>query len=386
MRILVINGSSDLYGANRILAETMEILSKHHQLVLVLPDDGPLLPFVKKLIPGLEVIVVPNLPTVSRKMFTPSGVIRSFKNYLSCYQQLKKIKKSYQCNLAYINTLSCFLCIKMCKQLGLPTLVHVHEIIEQPKSAAIMINKLSMKWSDRAIAVSHAVANNLALFTSTTLVNKKVSVIHNGIPAVPINGVVPLQENQVAVTLIGRIKPEKGIWFFLDAIALLDPETVSLSKFHIVGGAAPGGEHFVEKLRADIEAHPYGDAISFTEFRPDVTDLQRASDLLVIPSLMKDPFPTTVLEAMRVAKPVIATNHGGAAEAVKDQETGFLIHPHDKENFAIKLQQLIANAGLRKNLGQNALERFNLLFDKEHYQHRFEQFFKANFFFETSKQ
>lgn len=386
MRILVINGSSDLYGANRILAETMEILAKQHQLVLVLPDDGPLSPFVKKLIPSLEVIVVPNLPTVSRKMFSPGGIIRSFKNYLSCYQKLKEIKKGYRCNLAYINTLSCFLCIKMCKRLGLPTLVHVHEIIEQPKSAAIMINKLSMKWSDQVIAVSHAVAHNLVLFTSTSLVNKKVSVIHNGIPRVSTKEAFPTRANPVSVTLIGRIKPEKGIWFFLDAIALLDPETVSLSKFHIVGGAAPGGEHFVEKLRGDIATHPYGDAISFTEFRPDVTDLQRASDLLVIPSLMKDPFPTTVLEAMRVAKPVIATNHGGAAEAVKDQETGFLIHPHDKENFAVRLQQLIADAALRKNMGQNALDRFNSLFDKEHYKHRFEQFFMENFSFETSGQ
>ena len=374
MRILVINGSSDLYGANRILAETLEILAAKNKIVLILPSTGPFNIYIKELIPAIEVIVLEEIPTVSRKMFTLGGIFKSLQNYLSSYKSLKKIVLQYEIELAYINTLACFLCLKMCKGMGLKNVVHVHEIIESPKSAAVLINKLSLRWADQVIAVSNAVRNNLAVFVPEKTVAEKVKVIRNGIPSVSL-GLQSLQEEKIKITLIGRIKPEKGIWFFLDAIGSLDEHTAANCSFYIIGGAAPGGEHFVGQLKADISKHPYGQYISYIEFISDVTEWQVKSDILVVPSLMKDPFPTTVLEAMRVAKPVIATNNGGAAEAIKDNITGCLISPGDVTSFSDNLKKLIVNPDLREQMGKDGFKRFEEHFLKIHYQRKIRDFF-----------
>ncbi|MFC6099507.1 glycosyltransferase family 4 protein [Olivibacter domesticus] len=374
MRILVINGSSDLYGANRILAETLEILAVKNQLVLVLPSTGPFNSYIQELIPTIEVIVLERLPTVSRKMFTLTGIFTSLRNYLSSYRSLKNIIKQHHIELAYINTLACFLCLRMCRSLKLKSVTHVHEIIESPKIAAILINKLSLRWADRVIAVSNAVKDNLAVFVPEKTVNEKVTVIRNGIPSVSPNLAVQ-HDAKIKITLIGRIKPEKGIWFFLDAINLLDQQTAAKCHFYIIGGAAPGGDHFVEKLQQDIATHIYQPHISYVAFIPDVTSWQQESDILVVPSIMKDPFPTTVLEAMRVAKPVIATNNGGAAEAIVDKVTGYLISSGNVTSFANNLTALINDQNLRQQMGQNGLKRFEEHFLKIHYQRKINSFF-----------
>ena len=171
-------------------------------------------------------------------------------------------------------------------------------------------------------------------------------------------------ESIITVALFGRIKPEKGIWFFLDAIALLDKSILSKTKFLIIGSAAPGGDHFVEKLKNDIAIHPARNNISFKPFVTDIKNILNNSDIIVVPSLMKDPFPTTILEGASAGKPVIATNAGGAVQSVKDKLTGFLISPADIKQLAYCLQALIESRELRNKMGKAArefyLENFTL--------------------------
>ena len=58
-------------------------------------------------------------------------------------------------------------------------------------------------------------------------------------------------------------------------------------------------------------------------------------DFALVPSNMPDPFPTTVLEAMSIGLPVIATNNGGAKEAIIDNVTGLLIDPDSPSQLAL---------------------------------------------------
>ncbi|HEY6978988.1 MAG TPA: glycosyltransferase family 4 protein [Chitinophagaceae bacterium] len=194
---------------------------------------------------------------------------------------------------------------------------------------------------------------------------KKVVTVLNGISDKyrPLNAKQD-ENSSKTITLIGRIKPEKGIWFFLDAISLLPQEYIKKSRFIIIGGSAPGGEHFLEKLESDIKKHSARDYIKYYSFIPDISNSLNESDIIVVPSLMRDPFPTTILEGLSAAKPVIATNNGGAIQSIKDTETGFLIEPLDKVKFADRLKQLIGCDPLRKQMGEKArqeyLKRFTL--------------------------
>lgn len=88
------------------------------------------------------------------------------------------------------------------------------------------------------------------------------------------------------------------------------------------------------------------------------------ADVVTVPSIIMDSFPTVNLEAMTVSKPVIATCYGGSPEAVQDGETGYIINPFDTAAFAERLERLLTDADLRLRMGSaghtRLLEQFTL--------------------------
>jgi trehalose synthase len=84
-----------------------------------------------------------------------------------------------------------------------------------------------------------------------------------------------------------------------------------------------------------------------------VNALQRISNVIVQKSL-REGFGLTVSEAMLKGKPVIASNVGGIPLQISDGETGFLIDPNDKENFAKRIVQVLKDHALAQSLGERA--------------------------------
>ena len=64
--------------------------------------------------------------------------------------------------------------------------------------------------------------------------------------------------------------------------------------------------------------------------------------------------PRTVLEAMYLGKPVVATNVAGIPEQIVDGETGLLVPPGDPEALADALVHLLESSAVRERLGQRA--------------------------------
>jgi glycosyltransferase involved in cell wall biosynthesis len=82
------------------------------------------------------------------------------------------------------------------------------------------------------------------------------------------------------------------------------------------------------------------------------------ADVVVVPSLYLDPFPTVNLEAMASSKPVIGTKEGGTKEAVRDGVTGYIIDPSDTVLFAQRIIELLGNAEKARGFGRRGYERF----------------------------
>jgi glycosyltransferase involved in cell wall biosynthesis len=349
MSVLIINASSDMYGASRILLQTMEIL-KPRKIILIVPSEGLLTKFLasNQNYSHVQVKIAEDMPVIFRKM-NLKHALQLLKNIYSFNKVLKKIKKDCFVDWAYINTLSSFIIIRLLKRLSFKILVHVHEILENEKLFTRSINRYAVKWSDQIIAVSEPVRLNL----EQACKNDNIVTVLNGIDDMFVPPVTK-SSTKIIVSLFGRIKPEKGIWFFLDAIALLDKDILAKADFIIAGSAAPGGDHYIEKLKKDIATHPAKENIEFMYFIPDIKNILNSSDIIVVPSLMKDPFPTTILEAASAGKPVIATNAGGAVQSVKHKVTGFLISPADTEKFAECLKELLESKDLRNRMGSAA--------------------------------
>lgn len=91
------------------------------------------------------------------------------------------------------------------------------------------------------------------------------------------------------------------------------------------------------------------------------------ADVVVVPSICLDVFPTVILEAMAVRRPVIATCYGGAPESVIDGETGFIVNPFDTATFAERLTQLLTDSDLRETMGAAGQARLLNHFTETHY-------------------
>jgi len=354
MSLLIINGSADLYGASRILLQTIKAL-RPRKIFLIVPGEGLLTEFIKSNseYSHVQILVASSNPVIYRKMGIAEG-LRLLKKMIAFRKTVSKIIKEQKIHWAYVNTLSCLFAVPPLKFCGLKVFLHVHEILENHRVFTRNINRFALNWCDKIIAVSEPVKLNL-LEVGKEKKEKKVVTVLNGISDKyrPVNAKQNKKSSQI-ITLIGRIKPEKGIWFFLDTISLLSEEYIKKSRFIIIGGAAPGGEHFLNQLESDIKQHPARNHIEYYSFTPDISNSLNESDIIVVPSLMRDPFPTTILEGLSAGKPVIATNNGGAVQSIKDTETGFLIEPLNKAQFADRLKQLIECDSLRTRMGVNA--------------------------------
>lgn len=77
-----------------------------------------------------------------------------------------------------------------------------------------------------------------------------------------------------------------------------------------------------------------------------------SSDIVLVPSVVFDSFPTVNLEAMASKKPVIGTCFGGTKEAITDGVNGYIVNPYLTKLFAEKVIYLINNPDIAKNMGQ----------------------------------
>ena len=79
--------------------------------------------------------------------------------------------------------------------------------------------------------------------------------------------------------------------------------------------------------------------------------------IAVLPSVVPDACPTTVLEAMAAGRPVITTSIGGITDLIVDGESGLLVRPGDDRELAAAMGRVLADGGLRAQLGAGALEK-----------------------------
>ncbi|HJZ11171.1 MAG TPA: glycosyltransferase family 4 protein [Acidobacteriota bacterium] len=93
-------------------------------------------------------------------------------------------------------------------------------------------------------------------------------------------------------------------------------------------------------------------------FRADAIRCISAMDIVVQPSLSEG-LPRTLLEAMSLGKPVVASRVGGIPEIIDDDGNGCLIPPNDPNALAQKTIDLLSDASRRKALGDHGFQTIN---------------------------
>jgi len=191
----------------------------------------------------------------------------------------------------------------------------------------------------------------------------KVSIVRNGIDLNEFSKIVetgpsaPLPESDgvFVIGAVGRLEPQKGITYLIEAFAQLKIESPALQLWIVGSGPeAPS-------LRRQAQAGGEADRIHFLGTRQDVPALMSRFDLFVLPSLWEG-LPNVALEAMAARRAVVATAVDGTPEAVIAGETGLLVPPKDPQGLARAMETLIENSDQRKAYGEAGRQRVERVF------------------------
>jgi glycosyltransferase involved in cell wall biosynthesis len=150
--------------------------------------------------------------------------------------------------------------------------------------------------------------------------------------------------DSMLIVTAGRLSPEKGHRYLVDAISRLNK--CNGAYFVFCGSGACQAE-LEEKARdADVS-----EKCRFPGFRRDLQEIFRVMDLLVLPSLTEG-LPNVVLEAFACKKPVIASAVGGVPEIVQDGINGVLVPPGDPDSLAKAISSFITSPDQFKHFGE----------------------------------
>jgi glycosyltransferase involved in cell wall biosynthesis len=162
-------------------------------------------------------------------------------------------------------------------------------------------------------------------------------------------------KEDIVVGIIARLVEQKGHRYLIDGFAKAVMENQKL-RLLIVGSGELEGE-----LKKRIKRENLQEKVIFSGYRSDTVDLLNAIDIFAHPSLWEG-FGLSVLEAMNMGKPVVATNVSALPELVEDKVTGFLVPRRDAAALADALLKLAANPSLRQQLGASGQQRCRSFF------------------------
>jgi glycosyltransferase involved in cell wall biosynthesis len=373
--ILIIHQSAELYGSDKTLLLLLKHIDKtKFYPVVVLPNEGILKDELEK--ENIEVVIAPVLK-LSRKMFTPKNIFKFIKDIKKGISILDKLNKKHHFDIVYSNTLAVSLGMVYAKKRKIKHLWHVHEIIIRPKIIAAIYPKLLMIFSDLVVCNSIATQKNLT--QRIPKLESKSIVIYNGIE-IP-KGSNPDKINlgfpvdNIVISLVGRISSWKGQQLLVSAFVILAKKHLNI-KLVFLGSAPLNQEHFEISLKNKIAENKLHEHVVIFPFQKEIAKFWNSIDIAVVPSTEPEPFGLVATEAMLAKKPVIASNHGGLAEIVIDDVTGFLVAPNDAIALAEAISKLIDNPELRTQFGKKGHERVINEFSIERHVDQFEAIFE----------
>ena len=374
MNILILHSSSDLYGASKILLQTAAFLAgNQHRVIVVLSEEGQLAKALRE--QGVLVYII-KLGILRRKYFSLRGLL----NRLAAIRQAKKtlgaLIDNHHIEVVYSNTTGVLGGALVARAKKIPHVWHIHEIITTPVWFVKTLGWIVNRYSSKVIVVSEAVKK----YWQQSVGEDKLQVVYNGLcyqeyqlaKGDTIRAELNVSENEILIGMIGRVHYWKGQNYFLHLARQLS-DNIKNARFVMVGDAFPGYEYLYDELEKTKTALDIRDRVTDLGYRSDVPQILAALDVFVLPSILPDPLPTVILEAMAAGKPVVATAHGGAVEMVKEGETGILIPWDNAPKAAERMLPLLEKKALRVSMGQSGAARVHACFSEKVYTEKIEK-------------
>ncbi len=167
--------------------------------------------------------------------------------------------------------------------------------------------------------------------------------------------------NSFNIGMVGRINKDKGQYLLIRAIELLREKKINVSAY-FVGSAME--KSYLEELENEIIEKSLDNSIKILGFMDSINDFYQLCDLVVLAS-KKETFGLVIVEAMMQKCAVIGANSGGVVEIIDDKKTGLLFKSQDVQDLADKIELLVQDTQLLKELQVNGKDRAMKEFNNE---------------------
>lgn len=235
----------------------------------------------------------------------------------------------------------------------------------------VLVEKLSGHWTDllftqssedAQVAVAEGIADRSRVVDIGNGVDAELFDPANDARKQRIRIALGIPVDALVVGVVSRLVGEKGLVEFLEAAVELG-KTFPKAHFILVGERLPSDHDTSVHQELHAAQTQLGSRLAAVGYRADVADLLGAMDIFCLPSY-REGMPRSIIEAMMMALPVVATNIRGSREEVVDGETGLLVPIRSSAALVQALGRLIADPDLSRRMGKSGRQRALKLYDE----------------------
>jgi len=246
------------------------------------------------------------------------------------------------------------------KKLGLPIIYTVHgwSFHQDQKPMVKMLRIKSESFLTKKAAVTISVSHSNQKDGVDLFGMSNSQVVNYGIDTEkydPANNFPDLREelglpkDKTIVGFLVRMTIQKDPLTLIRAIRKVKDQTSDIV-FLLMGNG-----DLLDDAKALVKELDIEDMIVWSGFRQDIPNVLHTIDIYTLPSLWEG-LPIGLLEAMTMAKPIVATGVDGSKEAIKNGENGILVECKDPNNLAKAILELHNNKSKMDDFGRKSRE------------------------------
>ncbi len=313
----------------------------------------------------------------------PHLVIKMILGQFTSYRTAKKIFQSVNPDIIYLNSIVIPGILRAAAAFPAKVVVNVLEAVCDGYTGfrkKILINQ-SLKWGDYFVFMLKSEAEKWGVAGKPN-----ITVVYDFIETEKFRKIIQSNElrekysvkkETFLIGYLGRFTKAKGVHHLLRALGIIKRKGYN---FHaLLVGPVPqsagknikakiskllGKKTYIKQLQEIIKTENLDANVTFTGERTDVSKIVAQFDVLTAP-FTEPHFSRLCGEAAAAGKVITAFDICGPGEEIIDNKTGFLIKPFDEKQFAEKLEFLIDNPEIRKQMEQNAAEYAVQMFDAD---------------------
>ena len=371
MRVLYVSHTAVVSGGERSLLELLGALPADVQPLLATPP-GPL----QELARQRGVATTPIQGTAGSLRMHPLHTPRALAEMALAARQVRRAARRHGADVVHANSIRAGVVLALARLRSTPTIVHVRDVLPRGAVSAATL---------RVIAATATLVLANSRYTAASVRARapraRLRVLYN---AVDVERFDPgridrarararLGENgALLLGVVAQLSPWKGQETAIEALALLRERGLD-ARLLLVGSAKFvarstrfDNEGYVQGLRALAARAGVEDRVRWLGEREDVPEIVRALDALLLPS-WEEPFGRTLIEAMALEVPVIATSVGGPSELIEEGREGYLVQPREPRRWADAIERIARSRDGGAEMGRAGARKVHESFTIAHH-------------------